>query len=66
MAKTKKEIEENLKAMDKGELKAKLSSLEEKLRALKFATEGSKSKNVKEGMSLRRQIARVLTEVNKK
>jgi len=66
MAKTKKELEENLKEMNKEELKAKLSGFQEKLRALRFVTEGSKSKNVKESMSLRKQIARVLTEINKK
>lgn len=52
--------------MDKDELKAKRLELQEKLRALKFTTEGSKSKNVKESANLRRQIARVLTEENKK
>lgn len=66
MAKTKKESNENLKEMDKDELKAKRLELQEKLRALKFTTEGSKSKNVKESANLRRQIARVLTEENKK
>lgn len=63
MVKTKKE---NLKEMNKDELKAKVLSLQESLRVLKFKTEGSKSKNVKEAGALRKQIARVLTEINKK
>ncbi len=66
MAKTKKEVSENLKEMNKDELKAKFVSLQENLRVLKFKTEGSKSKNVKEHASLRKQVARVLTEINKK
>ncbi len=66
MAKTKKESE-NFKEMKGDELKGKLASLQESLRVLKFKTEGSsKVKNVKEALSLRKQIARVLTEVNKK
>lgn len=63
MAKTKKE--ENLKGMKKEELKKKLLDLEEKIRILRFKAEGSKSKNVKESVSLRKQVARVLTEINK-
>lgn len=62
----KKKSNENLKEMDKDELGTRRLELQEKLRALKFATEGSKSKNVKESASLRRQIARVLTEINRK
>jgi ribosomal protein L29 len=55
---------ENLKGMNQDELKRKLVELQEKLRALKFRTEGSKSKNVKESVSLRKQVAKVLTEIN--
>jgi ribosomal protein L29 len=55
---------ENLKEMSEAELKNKLSSLEENLRVLKFKTEGSRSKNVKEHITLRKQVARVLTEIN--
>jgi len=65
MAKSKKELNENIKGMKKDELQIKLASLQEELRALKFKTEGSKSKNVKEYGSLKKQIARVLTEINK-
>ncbi len=57
---------ENLKGMKISELKEKLFGLEESLRNLKFKAEGSKSKNVKESKTLRRQIARVLTEMNQK
>lgn len=58
--------EENLKGMKSEELKTKLAHLEESLRVLKFKTEGSKSKNVKEAAVLKKGIARVLTEINKK
>jgi ribosomal protein L29 len=66
MAKTNKEKKENLKGMKKEELKAKLINLEESIRILRFKAEGSKSKNVKESSTLRKQVARVLTEMNKK
>ncbi len=56
---------ENFKEMKKEELKEKLAVLRENLRILHFKTEGSKSKNVKESLALRKQIARVLTEINK-
>jgi ribosomal protein L29 len=65
MAKTKKATKENLKNMKPEELKAKLVDLRENLRVLKFKTEGAKSKNVKEHSGLRKEIARVLTEINK-
>lgn len=66
MAKKQKELNENLKEMNKDELKGKLISLQESLRVLKFKTEGSKVKDVKESSKLRKEIARVLTEINKK
>ncbi len=56
---------ENLKGMSEGELKAKLVSLEESIRSIHFKSEGSKSKNVKEIKTLKREVARVLTEVNR-
>jgi len=58
--------EENLKGMKIDELKSKLIILQENIRVLHFKMEGSKSKNVKESASLKKQIARVLTEINKK
>jgi len=42
-------------------------SLEEKrnaLRNVRFGLSGSKTRNVKEGMNLKKEIARILTEVN--
>ena len=62
MAKAK----ENFKGMKTDELKKKLHDLEVEMRVLRFKAEGSKSKNVKEYSTLRKQIARLLTEVNKK
>ncbi len=38
----------------------------EKLRAFRFAMAGSKRKNVKEGKSIRKEIARLLTELRKR
>lgn len=65
MAKIKKE---NFKGMDESELNKKLSILRENARVIRFKTEGSKSKNVKEFSILRKDIARILTEIrsNKK
>ncbi len=64
MVKTKSELNENLKGLDKDELKAKLTEAEESLRVLHFKVEGSKSKNVKEAKNIKRQIARIMTEIN--
>ncbi len=46
--------------------KDKLPELREKLRLIKFKAQGAKSKNVKEASTLKKQIARILTEINKK
>lgn len=54
---------ENFKVMKDGELEKKLAALREDLRTIHFKAEGSKSKNVKESQFLRRNIARVLTEL---
>jgi ribosomal protein L29 len=64
MAKTKKT--ENFKEMKQGELDKKLVLLREEIRVIKFKTEGSRSKNVKELGNLKKQVARVLTEIKKK
>ena len=61
----KKDSKENLKGMKKDELKKKLADLQESIRVLKFKAEGSKSKNVKELAAIKKQVARVLTEINK-
>jgi len=55
---------ENLKGMKKSELQKKLVLLEENLRVIRFKAEGSKSKNVKEYSTLKKQVARILTEIN--
>lgn len=56
---------EDLKKMKPEELWKKLSELREDIRVIHFKAEGSKSKNVKEGKTLRKQIAQILTEINK-
>ena len=55
---------EKLKDMKKDELQKKLAILQENARVIRFKAEGSKSKNVKESATLRKEIARVLTEIN--
>ncbi|MBI3888226.1 50S ribosomal protein L29 [Candidatus Nomurabacteria bacterium] len=62
----KKNKTENFKEMSKEELQKKLVLLREEERVIRFKTEGSKGKNVKELANLRKQIAKVLTEVNAK
>ena len=54
----------NFKGMKKEELKKELALFRENLRVMHFKAEGSKSKNVKEQWALRKQIARLLTEMN--
>jgi len=54
----------NFKGIKIDELKKSLVAFQKSLRTLHFKSEGSKSKNVKEQSSLRKQIARVLTEIN--
>ncbi|MFZ3020215.1 MAG: 50S ribosomal protein L29 [Minisyncoccia bacterium] len=43
-----------------------LGDLRESLRSFRFAKEGSKTRNVREGRNVRREIARVMTEINKR
>lgn len=57
---------ENFKEMKKDELVKKLALLQEEVRVIRFRAEGSKSKNVKEQAGLKKQIARVMTEINQK
>jgi ribosomal protein L29 len=61
-----KNKKENLKNMKKDELDRKLAILRENARVIRFKAEGSKSKNVKELSTLRKEIARILTEINSK
>jgi ribosomal protein L29 len=49
----------------KNELEAILLEKRESLRKFRFDIAGSKVKNVKEGKNLRKEIARILTEINK-
>ena len=56
---------ENLKIENNDDLKNKLILLQESLRVLRFKSQGSRSKNVKEEKNLKKQIARILTEINK-
>ena len=55
---------ENLEGMRADELKKNLALLKESVRVIHFKAEGARSKNVKELMNLRKQIARILTEIN--
>jgi len=61
-----KNKKENLKEMKTDELKKHLALLREELRAIHFKAEGSRSKNVKEASTLKKKIARTLTELNNK
>ncbi|MEK7113867.1 MAG: 50S ribosomal protein L29 [Patescibacteria group bacterium] len=65
MAKKTKQTKEDLKGMKEAELVKKLGELEESIRVLLFKAQGSKSKNVKEYNTLKKNIARVLTEMHK-
>jgi ribosomal protein L29 len=62
----KKNTKGNINEMSGEELKKELALLRENLRVIHFKAEGSKSKNVKETVTLKKQIARVMTEMNKK
>lgn len=56
----------NFKGMKTEELAKKLADLRESLRAIRFKSEGGKSKNVKETATLKKEVARILTEMNSK
>lgn len=60
-----KKKKDNLKGMKESELKKELVLLEEKIRVIRFKTEGSRSKNVKELATLKKEVARILTAINK-
>ena len=66
MPKTKKFTKENTAKSSQTDLQNKLVTLRESIRVIKFKAEGGKPKNVKEIANLRKEIARVMTEVNKK
>jgi len=63
MAKAKKTEKGSFKGMKLAELTKKLTDLQENVRSIRFKSEGSKSKNVKEFGNLRKNIARILTEI---
>ena len=46
------------------ELKEALEAKRKSLRLFRFGISGSKIKNVKEGRNARKEIARILTEIN--
>jgi ribosomal protein L29 len=58
-----KKKSQNFKIMKDVELEKELVSMRENIRVVKFKAEGSKSKNVKEISALKKNIARVLTEL---
>lgn len=45
-------------------LQAQLTEKREALRVFRFGGAGSRSRNVREGRNLRKEIARILTELN--
>jgi ribosomal protein L29 len=47
------------------ELKNLLKEKREALRTFRFAMSGSKTKNLKEGANLKKEIARIMTVLNK-
>lgn len=49
-----------------GELKTLLSQKREAVRTFRFNVSGSNKRNVKEGATLKKDIARILTLLNKK
>lgn len=56
---------EDLKNKKENELKQMLKEKREALRVFKFAMSGSKTKNLKEGKNLKKDIARIMTVLNK-
>jgi ribosomal protein L29 len=53
----------DVKSKTTEELRRFVTEKREALRAFRFAMAGSKKKNVKEGRALRKDIARILTEL---
>lgn len=49
----------------KEDLVKALSTHRESLRAFRFGEAGSKTRNVKDGAKIRKEIARVMTELNR-
>ena len=55
----------NYKDKSKQDLIKALMERREAFRKLRFGTAGSKNRNVKEGVGLRKEIARIMTELNR-
>lgn len=55
-----------IKGKNKADLQKLLSEKKEALHAFRFGIAGSKVRNMKEGKNLRKDIARVMTELNSK
>ena len=55
---------EELNKKTESELKQMLKEKQEALRVFRFALSGSKTKNLKEGKNLKKDIARILTVLN--
>ncbi len=53
-----------IKNKQENELQKLILEKQKALRLFRFGVAGSKAKNVKEGRSLRKDIARILTEIN--
>jgi len=56
----------DLKNISDKDLNKELSKNRQALNSFRFGVAGSKSKNVREGRNLRKDIARILTETNKR
>lgn len=54
----------NYKGKNKKDLEKALQSKREELRKFRFGTAGSKARNTKVGQNARKEIARILTELN--
>lgn len=54
----------DIKSKTNSDLMKLLGEKREALRVFRFGTTGSKTKNVKEGRELRKDIARILTTIN--
>jgi ribosomal protein L29 len=53
-----------IKNKNEADLRKLLNEKQEALRSFRFGVAGSKVRNVKEGRMIRRDIARILTEIN--
>lgn len=53
-----------IKDMSIEQIQKEVATKREALRSFRFGAAGSRSKNVKEGRNLRKEIARLLTELN--